>query len=62
VPLEHLGLGEHETYQVHDLVADQRELWEGRRNYVELDPERCPAAIFRLRRRVRTEKDFDYYM
>ncbi|MFO7652906.1 MAG: alpha-1,4-glucan--maltose-1-phosphate maltosyltransferase [Candidatus Krumholzibacteriia bacterium] len=62
MPLEQLGLAEHEAYQMHDLLSGERYLWQGRHNYVELDPATAPAQIFRLRRRVRTEKDFDYYM
>ena len=34
----------------------------GARNYVELDPHRVPAHVFRLRRRVHREQDFDYFM
>jgi starch synthase (maltosyl-transferring) len=29
---------------------------------VELDPNTAPAHIFRLRHRVHTEHDFDYFM
>jgi starch synthase (maltosyl-transferring) len=29
---------------------------------VALDPQQAPAHIFRLRRRVRSEQDFDYFM
>ena len=29
---------------------------------VQLDPARTPAHIFRLRRRVRSERDFDYFL
>jgi starch synthase (maltosyl-transferring) len=29
---------------------------------VMLDPQRLPAHVFRLRRRVRREQDFDYYL
>ena len=60
--LEGLGLDLRQSYQVHDLLSDARYLWQGARNYVELDPQLVPAHIFRLRRRVRTERDFDYYM
>ena len=60
--LESLGLDLRQSYQVHDLLSDARYLWQGARNYVELDPQLIPAHIFRLRRRVRTERDFDYYM
>jgi starch synthase (maltosyl-transferring) len=57
-----LGIAEHEPYQVHDLLGDGRYLWNGPRNYVEIDPHALPAQIFRLRHRVRTERDFDYFV
>jgi starch synthase (maltosyl-transferring) len=62
LPLEVLGLDAYQPYQVHDLLSDARYLWQGPRNYVELNPHTCPAHIFRVRRRMRTEQDFDYYM
>jgi starch synthase (maltosyl-transferring) len=62
LPLRELGLDPAQPYQVHDLLGDGRFLWHGPRNYVELDPRALPAHIFRVRRRVRTERDFDYYM
>src|SRR5438874_1953964 len=43
-------------------MSDVRYLWHGARNYVELKSQDLPAHIFRLRRRVRREEDFDYYM
>jgi starch synthase (maltosyl-transferring) len=49
-------------YQVHDLLSDSRFLWHGARNFVELNPGVVPAHIFRLRRRLRTERDFEYYL
>ena len=62
LPLDELGLDEHQPFQVHDLLTDERYLWQGPRNYVELRPETCQANIFAIRRRVRTEHDFDYYL
>jgi starch synthase (maltosyl-transferring) len=59
--LEELGLEPAAPFQAHDLLTGARYLWRAGRNYVELDPSVCPAHIFRLRRRVRTEHDFDYY-
>jgi len=56
-----LGLKESESFQVHDLLSDARYLWHGRRNYVELDPQVCPAHVFRIRRHERTEEQFDYF-
>ncbi|BDG01304.1 alpha-1,4-glucan--maltose-1-phosphate maltosyltransferase [Anaeromyxobacter oryzae] len=61
LPLAPLGLATEEPFQVHDLLGGGRYLWHGSRNYVELDPRVSPAQIFRIRRRVRTERDFDYF-
>jgi starch synthase (maltosyl-transferring) len=62
LPLDALGIDSKQPYQVHDLLSGARYLWQGPRNYVELDPKVVPAHIFRVRRRVRTERDFDYYL
>jgi len=62
LPVEELGLAEDRAYQMHDLLSGARYLWHGRRNYVRLDPSQSPAHVFRLRRRVRTERDFDYFL
>jgi starch synthase (maltosyl-transferring) len=62
VPVDAFGLSGEGPYQVHDLLSDARYLWQGRRNFVELVPHLVPAHIFRLRRRVRTERDFEYYL
>jgi starch synthase (maltosyl-transferring) len=60
--LRRLGLDESTPYQVHDLLSDQRYPWRGRRNYVMLDPGRMPAHVLKLRRYLRTEHDFDYFL
>jgi starch synthase (maltosyl-transferring) len=60
--IDALKLDTEQPYQVHDLLSEQRYIWRGRHNYVMLDPQRAPAHVFRLRRRVRREQDFDYYL
>jgi starch synthase (maltosyl-transferring) len=57
-----IGLNSQQAFQAHDLLSDGRYLWQGPRNYVELTPESLPAHVFRVRRWLRTEKDFDYYL
>ncbi|HKO89491.1 MAG TPA: alpha-1,4-glucan--maltose-1-phosphate maltosyltransferase [Burkholderiales bacterium] len=57
-----LQLDEKANYQMHELLSGARYLWHGRRNYISLDPARSPAHVFRLRKRVRTEHDFDYFL
>jgi starch synthase (maltosyl-transferring) len=60
--LSSLGVEAQKPYQVHDLLSGARFLWQGARNFIALDPTYTPAHIFRIRRRVRTEHDFDYFM
>jgi starch synthase (maltosyl-transferring) len=60
--LEALQLEPGRTYQVHDLLSNARYAWHGARNYVQTNPQVIPAHIFRIRRRVRTEKDFEYFL
>ncbi|MFM8322565.1 MAG: alpha-1,4-glucan--maltose-1-phosphate maltosyltransferase [Chloroflexota bacterium] len=62
LPLEEMGIDPRQPYQAHDLLTNARYLWQGSRNYVELDPKTVPAHIFVIRRKVRTEHDFDYYL
>jgi starch synthase (maltosyl-transferring) len=62
LPLADFQLDPKRTYQMHDLLSDARYLWKGEKNYVELNPEKTSAHIFRLRRHVRTEHDFDYFL
>jgi len=62
LPLSQFALEPSHAYQVHDLISDERFLWQGARNYVELDPAVVPAHIFQIRRRVRTERDFEYFL
>jgi len=62
IPLEPLNLEAADSYQAHDLLIGARFLWHGARNYVQLDPKTGPAHVLRLRRRIRREQDFDYFM
>ncbi len=62
IDLRSLGLPAETTFQMDDLLSGSRFLWRGPRNFVSLDPQHTPAHIFRVRRRVRTERDFDYFL
>jgi len=59
--LDRLGLRAGESFQVFDELTGARYLWQGPRNYIELDPGKIPAHLFRVLRKVRSERDFDYY-
>ena len=62
LPLQDFGLDEERPYQVHDLLTDARFTWHGAWNYIELNPHVIPAHVLRIRRRVRSERDFEYYL
>jgi len=57
-----LQLDGHRSFQVHDLLSGARHVWTGARNFVQLNPHVVPAHIFRIRRKVRTERDFEYFL
>jgi starch synthase (maltosyl-transferring) len=59
--LDILGVEAKRPFQVQDLLTNTHFLWQGKRNYIEINPHSAPAHIFRVRRRVHTERDFDYY-
>ncbi|HEX3544748.1 MAG TPA: alpha-1,4-glucan--maltose-1-phosphate maltosyltransferase, partial [Candidatus Acidoferrum sp.] len=48
VVLKEFRLAAGESYQMHDLLADKKYIWQGNRNYVELNPAAIPAHIFRV--------------
>ncbi|NLT67962.1 MAG: alpha-1,4-glucan--maltose-1-phosphate maltosyltransferase [Acidobacteria bacterium] len=62
LPMEELNITTSRPFQVHDLLSARRYLWSGTSHYVEINPHSMPAHVFRLRRYVRSEKDFDYYL
>jgi starch synthase (maltosyl-transferring) len=62
VPIDEFGIDARQPYLVHDLLSDDKLIWQGERNYVELNPQVLPANIFRLRKRLKRETDFDYFL
>ena len=62
IPIESYGIPERQSYLVHELLHDNKFMWMGGENIVELDPEESPAFIFKIHRRLRRENDFDYFM
>jgi starch synthase (maltosyl-transferring) len=61
-PLAEFEIDSEQPYLVHDLISDDKYIWQGERNYVELNPHILPARIFRIRKRLKRETDFDYFM
>lgn len=62
LPIEELDIPLEWPYQAHDLLGGARFQWQGRRNFIELDPNVVSAHILLLRRRLRTERQFEYFM
>lgn len=62
VPVERLGIPVGQPYLADDLLSGRKYVWNGQWNYIELNPHESPAHIFRLRKRLRRETDFDYFM
>ncbi len=57
-----LGIEADRPFQVEDLLTEAYYPWQGSRNYVQIDPHSVPAHIFLVRRNLRSEQDFDYFM
>ena len=57
-----LHLDPNRPFQVHDLLSGARFTWHSGRNFVKLDPHVVPAHVFRIRRKVRSERDFEYFL
>ncbi|MDY6843901.1 MAG: alpha-1,4-glucan--maltose-1-phosphate maltosyltransferase [Thermodesulfobacteriota bacterium] len=62
VPIGELEIDPTQPYLVHDLLSDDKYIWQGERNYVELNPQILPVNIFKVRKRLKKETDFDYFM
>jgi starch synthase (maltosyl-transferring) len=62
VPVSELEIDTNQPYLVHDLLSEDKYIWHGERNYVELNPQILPACVLRIRKRLKRETDFDYFM
>ncbi len=62
LPLRQLDIDWRQPFLAHDLLTEDKYVWHGETNYVELDPQVMPAHILRLQKRLRREMDFDYFM
>jgi len=62
LPLQELGIETERPFQAHELITGARYMWNGPRNVVEVNPFSMPGQIFRFRRRVRSEHDFEYFL
>jgi starch synthase (maltosyl-transferring) len=49
-------------FQAHDLLTNARYRWQGHHQVVGLDPGSLPVHVFAVRKRARTEHDFEYFV
>jgi len=61
IPIAALGIKPDDTYQLHNLITDRRDLMTGDSYIVRLDPQIEPAAIFAVRRWTHREQDIDFF-
>jgi len=57
-----IGVAAGTSFQMHDLLTGIRYLWSDARNFIRLDPQHMPVHVFRVRQRLRSERDFDYFL
>ncbi|MGA2535974.1 MAG: alpha-1,4-glucan--maltose-1-phosphate maltosyltransferase [Terracidiphilus sp.] len=62
VPLEELEIPRERGYEAEDLLTGARYMWNGPRNYIELNPAHLPGHILKIHRRLKIETDFDYFL
>ena len=62
VPIHDLGISPDQPYLAEELLSNAKFIWHAERNYVEVNPGNSPAQIFHLRRKMKRETDFDYYL
>jgi starch synthase (maltosyl-transferring) len=62
LPLDELGIQSDRAYEAEDLLSGERYLWNGPRNYVELDPSQRAGHILRIERKLKAEADFEYFL
>ncbi|MGA9294249.1 MAG: alpha-1,4-glucan--maltose-1-phosphate maltosyltransferase [Ignavibacteriaceae bacterium] len=62
IPIDKLDIPGKQAYLVHELLSDEKVMWQGNENYIELDPGKLPANIFKIYKRLKRENDFDYFL
>jgi starch synthase (maltosyl-transferring) len=62
LPLDELQIPQDRGYEAEDLLTGARYLWNGPRNYVELNPSRMTGHVLKIHRRLKIETDFDYFL
>jgi starch synthase (maltosyl-transferring) len=62
LPMDKLEIKADQPYLLHDFLSNDKYIWNGETNYIELDPQTMPAHIMKVHKSVHSEQDFDYFM
>jgi starch synthase (maltosyl-transferring) len=62
LPLDELEIPQDRAFEAEDLLSGERYLWQGPRNYVELNPSQRSGHILKIHRRLKVETDFEYFL
>ena len=62
LPLSDLEIPEDRGFEAEDLLSGERYLWQGPRNYIELNPAQRSGHILKIHRRLKVETDFEYFL
>jgi starch synthase (maltosyl-transferring) len=62
LPLDELEIPHDRAFEAEDLLGGERYLWNGPRNYVELNPSKLSGHILKIHRHLRVETDFEYFL
>jgi len=62
LPIDKFNIEREKPYQVYDKLNNNYYIWNGSKNYIELNPESKIAHVFEIRKLKRTEENFDYYV
>jgi starch synthase (maltosyl-transferring) len=62
LPLNELEIPGDRGFEAEDLLSGERYLWQGPRNYVELNPTQRSGHILKIHRRLKIESDFEYFL
>ena len=58
IPIRELGIDPHQPYLVHDLIGDDKYIWQGERNYIEINPNIFSCLYFQDTETVKTRDGF----
>lgn len=62
MPLDKFDIPHEQPYMVHDMLSEDKYIWQGQINFIELNPHIMPAHVMLLHRKLKRETDFDYFM